>query len=117
MGIDGGEEFWLAVRGNLALLREAAPWWAVVAGEIEPAIEEPEFIAQAAGLLPPEPWTQDTWSAWTNAVKEATGRKGKPLFMPLRLALTGLDHGPELKALLRLIGRERAMHRLATPHA
>ena len=117
MGIDGGEEFWLAVRGNLSMLREAAPWWAVVAGEIEPVIEEPEFIAQAAGLLPPEPWTQDTWSAWTNAVKEATGRKGKPLFMPLRLALTGLDHGPELKALLPLLGRERAMRRLATPHA
>ena len=112
MGVDGGEPFWLAVRGNLAILRDAAPWWAVVAGEIAPVVEEPEFVRAAADLLPDEPWSPDTWGAWTTAVREATGRKGRPLFMPLRLALTGLDHGPELKALLPLIGRERALRRL-----
>jgi glutamyl-tRNA synthetase len=117
MGVDGGEDFWLAVRGNLAVLRDAAPWWTVVAGEIAPVIEEPEFLAEAAALLPPEPWTQETWAAWTGAVKDATGRKGKALFMPLRLALTGLDHGPELKAMLPLIGRERALRRLVAPSA
>jgi len=64
-------------------------------------------------LLPPEPWDETTWGAWTGAVKAATGRKGKALFLPLRLALTGLDHGPELKTLLPLIGHERAEARLA----
>jgi glutamyl-tRNA synthetase len=60
------------------------------------ADEDREFIAQAAGLLPPEPWDETTWKAWTDVVKEASGRKGKGLFMPLRLALTGQPHGPEL---------------------
>jgi glutamyl/glutaminyl-tRNA synthetase len=69
-------------------------------------------IAEARALLPAEPWDTTTWKAWTDAVKTATGRKGKPLFMPLRLALTGLDHGPELAQLLPLIGRERALERL-----
>ena len=71
------------------------------------------FIAEARALLPPEPWDPTTWKTWTDAVKAATGRKGKPLFMPLRLALTGLDHGPELAQLLPLIGRERALERLS----
>ena len=63
-------------------------------------------------MLPAEPWDGTTWKTWTEAVKAATGRKGKALFMPLRLALTGLDHGPELAQLLPLIGRERALERL-----
>ena len=71
------------------------------------------FIAAARGLLPPEPWDGTTWKTWTEAVKAATGRKGKALFMPLRLALTGLDHGPELAQLLPLIGREKALERLS----
>jgi glutamyl-tRNA synthetase len=66
----------------------------------------------AASLLPPEPWGADTWKAWTGAVREATGLKGKALFLPLRLALTGCDHGPDLAALLPLIGPERAAKRL-----
>jgi glutamyl-tRNA synthetase len=64
------------------------------------------------GVLPPEPWDEATWGAWTQAVREATGRKGRALFLPLRLALTGLEHGPELKALLPFIGRDRALARL-----
>ena len=71
------------------------------------------LLWEAAALLPPEPWDHDTWGIWTERVKLATGRKGKALFMPLRLALTGLDHGPELKALLPLIGPEQAKARLA----
>jgi glutamyl-tRNA synthetase len=63
--------------------------------------------------LPPEPWDGSTWKTWTEAVKIRTGLKGRALFMPLRLALTGLDHGPELAALLPLIGAERARRRLA----
>ncbi|MEM7123802.1 MAG: glutamate--tRNA ligase [Pseudomonadota bacterium] len=111
---DVDETFWLAVRGNLETLADAATWWAVCHQPTEPVIagDDKDFIAAAAGLLPKEPWDQETWKAWTTAVKEVSGRKGKALFMPLRLALTGLDHGPELKDLLPIIGRERALVRL-----
>jgi len=110
----GSEAFWLAVRGNLELLSDAKLWWDVVAGEVTPVAspEDRDFIDEAARLLPVEPWDNQTWSAWTGAIKAATGRKGKPLFMPLRLALTGLDHGPELAALLPLVGRARSLSRL-----
>lgn len=112
MGVGGGEEFWEAVRGNLAVLADAGVWWKVVNGPIEPVIADGELCRQAAQLLPPEPWDGDVWGAWSTAVKEATGRKGKALFAPLRLALTGREDGPELKQLLPLIGRGRASARL-----
>ena len=70
------------------------------------------FAAQAADLLPPEPWSVETWKTWTDAVKAATGRKGRDLFHPLRLAFTGRENGPELKTLLPLIGHTRAAARL-----
>ncbi|QFU17025.1 glutamate--tRNA ligase [Microvirga thermotolerans] len=110
---DGGEAFWNAIRGNLSKVVEAAEWWVVVRGPIVPLITERAFVEQARNLLPPEPWDGRTWKAWTEAVKEATGVKGKALFLPLRMALTGLDHGPELGALLPLIGREKAWARLS----
>lgn len=113
MGIGGGETFWLAVRGNLAKLSDAAIWWRVVEGPLAPVAGDPAFLSKAAAVLPPEPWGPQTWKSWTDAVKEATGAKGKGLFMPLRLALTGLDHGPELAVLLPLIGRAKAAARLA----
>lgn len=110
---DDAEAFWLAVRANLGRVTEAAQWWRVVAGPVTPVVTEPDFIATAASLLPEEPFGPGTWKAWTDAVKARTGAKGRALFMPLRLALTGLDHGPDLSALLPLIGRERAARRLA----
>ncbi|WP_421695866.1 glutamate--tRNA ligase [Aestuariivirga sp.] len=108
------EAFWLAIRGNIERLSDASVWHQVITGDVTPAVaeEDREFIAAARSLLPPEPWGTGTWKAWTDAVKAATGRKGKPLFMPLRLALTGLGHGPELAQLLPLIGPERALERL-----
>jgi glutamyl-tRNA synthetase len=108
------EAFWLAVRGNIGKLPDAEVWRNVVSGRLTPVVvpEDAEFIASARSLLPPAPWDGTTWKTWTEAVKAATGRKGKALFMPLRLALTGLDHGPELAQLLPLIGRERALDRL-----
>lgn len=112
LGIMAGPEFWNAVRGNLAIFGDARHWWSVVDGDIEPIIEDAGFTAAAADLLPAEPWSEQTWSAWTNAVKAKTGAKGKALFHPLRLALTGAETGPELKALLPLIGRVRANARL-----
>lgn len=103
---------WDAARANVEKVEDVVAWQAVVKGPIHPQIADAGFAAQAAELLPPEPWSIETWSAWTNAVKNATGRKGKELFMPLRQALTAADHGPELKLLLPLIGRERALKRL-----
>ncbi|HET6239394.1 MAG TPA: glutamate--tRNA ligase [Acetobacteraceae bacterium] len=108
------EAFWLAVRGNLDLLSEARGWWDVVAGTIVPPPIEGEgaFLHEAIESLPPEPWNGEVWRVWTDALKQVTGRKGRALFMPLRLALTGEDHGPELRELLPLIGRVRAEQRL-----
>ena len=107
-------EFWSVVRGNLDLLTEARHWWEVVGGSIVPPPLEGEsgFLTQALEVLPEEPWSDETWAAWTQAVREASGRKGRALFHPLRLALTGEEKGPELGALLPLIGRERVAGRL-----
>ena len=112
MDVGGGEAFWEAVRGNLTVLADAKIWWRVVTGPLTPVIENPDLCREAAKLLPPEPWDEDTWPAWSSAVKAATGAKGKALFHPLRLALTGEGNGPELKHLLPLIGRDRAKARL-----
>jgi glutamyl-tRNA synthetase len=111
-GIEGGEAFWLAVRGNISVLDEAAEWWSVVQGKVVPVAEDAGFLAKAAEVLPAEPWGETTWSEWTNAVKATTGAKGRALFHPLRLALTARESGPELKALLPLIGREKVLARL-----
>ena len=113
MGISGGVPFWEAVKGNLTVLPNAKHWWQVVSGDIAPVIEDDAFNAKAAAVLPQEPWTGETWGAWTTAVKASTGAKGKALFHPLRLALTGQEAGPELKTLLPLIGRERTLARLS----
>lgn len=113
LGADEGEAFWNAVRGNLTKLQDAAEWATVVRGPVTPVIGDRDFIDAATQVLPAAPWDASTWKAWTEAVKGATGVKGKALFMPLRLALTGLDHGPELGVLLPLIGPERAKARLA----
>jgi len=112
MGVGGGEAFWLAVRGNVEVLADARGWWRVVAGPVTPEIEDAEFCATAAELLPPEPWDHKTWKTWTDAVKTETGRKGRALFHPLRLAITGRGAGPELAALLPLIGRDTVAARL-----
>ena len=113
-GIEGGEAFWTAVRGNLEKLGDVAVWWRVVSAEIEPlgATGDRPVIEAASEQLPAEPWDHTTWSLWTEGVKAKTGRKGRDLFRPLRLALTGYEHGPELKLLLPLIGRDRVRERL-----
>lgn len=114
LGIAGprAEAFWIAVRGNLGTLSDARDWWHIATAEIEPIIEDPELLADAFRLLPPEPWDDSTWRSWTTAIRETTGRKGRALFHPLRLALTGRDSGPDLAQFLPLIGRERAGARL-----
>jgi glutamyl-tRNA synthetase len=105
---------WEAVRPNLSHVAEAADWWKVVTGPVAPADlsdDDRAYLTEAAAVLE-ESWGEDPWQALTGALKTRTGRKGKPLFLPLRLALTGMDHGPDMAALLPLIGRERAVERL-----
>jgi glutamyl-tRNA synthetase len=109
---DGGEAFWLAVRGNLSRVEDAAPWYPVVFGDITPQHVNAEVLAAAKAHLPQEPWDHTTWSTWITGIKTATSAKGKALFEPLRLALTGKEHGPELAPLLPLIGRARVLERL-----
>jgi len=119
IGVGGGEPFWLAVRGNLAKLADATTWWAVVEGPIDPMLNpaDADFLAASADLLPEEPWDAEVYARWIALVKPATGRAGKALFHPLRLALTGAESGPELKALLPLIGRSSAQARLRAAKA
>ncbi|MEW5423200.1 glutamate--tRNA ligase [Amorphus sp. 3PC139-8] len=115
LGVGGGEAFWLAVRDNLTRLSEASEWWQVVTGPVEPAVDpdDRELLSLAADLLPEEPWDETTFSAWTKAVGKASGRKGRALFAPLRLALTGRSSGPELRRLMPLFGRQRTLDRLS----
>lgn len=113
LDIEGADEaFWEAVRPNLSRVKDAKDWAAIVYGKVNPIIDDTDFAEKAIGVLPEGDWDIDTWKAWTGAVKEATGCKGKQLFMPLRQALTGMDHGPELKVLLPLLGREKVIARL-----
>lgn len=110
-----GEAAWEAIRPNLNAVAEAADWWRVVTGPIaapEFDAETRAFLDQAATEAAALDWSLDPWSALTGALKDATGRKGKALFLPLRQALTGMDHGPDMKALLPLIGRVEAVRRL-----
>jgi glutamyl-tRNA synthetase len=110
---DVAEPFWLAIRGNLGTVGDVPGWRDIVFGDGGGVRTEPDYLAEARRLLPSEPFDDTTWGAWTEALKAATGRKGKALFMPLRLALTGLEHGPELKGLLPLMGRARVLARLS----
>lgn len=105
-------DFWMAVRSNLERFEDVILWHKVCFDDIETVIEDVSFGKAVADLLPVEPWDETTWKKWIEKIKEKKGYKGKNLFLPLRLALSGLDHGPELKMLLPLIGRARVMQRL-----
>jgi glutamyl-tRNA synthetase len=110
-----GEAEWLALRGNLAHLAEAAEWFPVLHGTIEAPKVVPDdkpLMAEAAKVAGDVDWSADPWHALTGALKESTGRKGRALFHPLRLALTGRDSGPEMAPLISLIGKQRAIERL-----
>jgi len=102
---DLAESFWAVAKGNITVLDDLAPWWALIRDGAEPLVDEADrdFVAQALAMLPPQPWTAQTWGDWTGAVKAATGRKGKDLFRPLRRALTGRDAGPEMADLMPLL--------------
>jgi glutamyl-tRNA synthetase len=107
---DLAETFWNVTRENITTLKDLAAWWALYRDGAEPLIddEDREFVAQALTMLPDGPYTGETWKAWTSEVKDATGRKGKGLFMPLRKALTGQERGPDMSDVMPLLQRIRA---------
>jgi glutamyl-tRNA synthetase len=108
------EADWTAIRPNLRHVAEAADWWDILHGHVEAAAPEEDraFLAQAAAAAAAIDWSESPWSQLTQRLKETSGRSGKPLFHPLRRALTGRDSGPEMAALLPLIGRDEALARL-----
>ena len=113
-GLAGADEsFWLAVRPNLARLSDARAWWEVCHRPLAPVVEDGALLAVAADLLPEVGLPDaEAAAAWLKTVGSATGRRGRALYHPLRLALTAREHGPELKHLLPLLGRERTLRRL-----
>lgn len=108
------EAGWTAIRPNIEKLADAESWWSVATGDVSAtlAAEDKDYVAQAISAAESLDWENDPWHALTNTLKELTERKGKALFLPLRQALTGQDHGPDMKALLPIIGKERAIARL-----
>jgi len=102
--------FWEVAKENITTLKDLAGWWVLCQTGADPLIadEDAEFVAEAMTLLPEGPYQADSWKEWTTAVKAATGRKGKGLFMPLRKAVTGMERGPDMGALLPLMQVIRA---------
>lgn len=117
LGINGKEasSFWHAVRGNIDKVRDAKNWWNIIEGNQvfnEVSAEDRDYVHQSALFLPEEKLNNNSWKVWTDSLKKTTGRKGRALFMPLRQALTGMDHGPEMATLLPLIGKTKVLQRL-----
>jgi glutamyl-tRNA synthetase len=111
-GVD--ENLWNNVKANLTKVKDVQDWVHITSESVEPSVldEDKDYIKTALETLPVGDVTADTWSAWTAILKDKTDRKGRALFMPLRQALTGMDHGPEMDKMLVLLGRERAERRL-----
>lgn len=106
------DDIWTIIRGNIHDLKEITLWEAICFGTITPIISDQDYLQQALDNLPSDPWDETTWGTWTTKLKEITERKGKELYRPLRLALTGLEHGPEMKQLLPRIGSQKVKLRL-----
>ena len=108
------EKFWNTIRSNLETVEGVKQWSDIVFDSKLIEAEDKEYIKSAMELIPDDPWDENTWELWTSAIKEKTGRKGKELFLPLREAFTGMSHGPEMKLLIQLIGREKILERVKT---
>ncbi|MGD9638698.1 MAG: glutamate--tRNA ligase [Alphaproteobacteria bacterium] len=109
------EDFWETVKPNLSNIKEVSDWYQICMNDISCKVDaqDAEFLKNTVKFLPSEPWNEETFSIWTKDVSNNLARKGKELFMPIRLALTGLEHGPELKHLLPLIGKDKTIERLS----
>jgi glutamyl-tRNA synthetase len=101
-------DFWEVARANIGTRADIPGWWALFRDGAAPVVapEDRDFVAEAFAMLPDPPYDGETWGNWTTAVKEATGRKGKALFMPLRKAVTGLEKGPEMADVMRLLQKK-----------
>ena len=108
------EKFWNTIRSNLETVEGVKQWSDIVFDSKSIEAEDKEYIKSAMELIPDDPWDENTWELWTSAIREKTGRKGKELFLPLREAFTGMSHGPEMKLLIQLIGREKILERVKT---
>jgi glutamyl-tRNA synthetase len=118
MGMDGATPaFWALVQKNISKFHDIKEWWTICYGHKTFGEENVSLLEVAEHFLPPEPWDESTFKSWMSEVKEETGLKGKDLFMPIRRALTGQEHGPELKDLILLMGRPKVLNRLQTARA
>ena len=106
------QKFWETIRGNLNVVEDIKQWTDIVFNSETIKPSDKDYIKIAMELIPDDPWNDETWGLWTSAIKERTGRKGKELFLPLREAFTGLNHGPEMKLLIQLLGREKIIERV-----
>ena len=106
------EKFWNAIKGNLNTVKDVKQWTEIVFNSETIKPKDKDFIKIAIDLMPEEPWNDETWGQWTAKIGEKTNRKGRELFMPLREAFTGLNHGPEMKKLIQLIGRDKILSRV-----
>lgn len=113
MGVDNiTEDFWISIRSNISNIRDVKDWYSVCCTKIAPTKDDMDYRLIASDLLPEGEFANDTWEKWMTAVKAKTGRSGKELFMPIRRALTNMDHGPELRRVLVILGRDRVYKRL-----
>ena len=112
LGIHADNNFWIFVKNNINFFSECLEWYNIIKTEKSFYAEDKEFLKDAADLLPKEPYTIDSWDEWILEINKKTGKKGKDLFMPLRMALTGKAKGPELKLLLPLLTKNNIMKKL-----
>ena len=113
MNISITKEFWNLIRGNIALLKNVKDWWDICFGIIDSIIENQDFLNSALEALPKDQFNEKTWSTWTQKLSQITGKKGKELYMPLRLCLTGQNKGPEMADLILMMGRDKVIKRLS----
>ena len=113
MNISITKEFWNLIRGNIALLKNVKDWWDICFGTIDSIIENQDFLDLALEALPIDQFNETTWSTWTKTISQETGKKGKELYMPLRLCLTGQNKGPEMADLILMMGRDKVIKRLS----
>lgn len=106
------EHFWLQVRANLKTVADVEVWWNICKENVTPEIMDKDFNSKLMEILPPEPWSEETFNVWVNEAKNKLNKSGQDLYMPIRLSLTALKHGPELKKLLPLLGRDKVIGRL-----
>ena len=107
------KEFWYLIRGNINTLNDVNFWWDIVYGNIKTIKDSEEFTNLAIKTLPKKDFDKNTWSTWTSLIMKESGRKGKDLFKPLRLCLTGQSNGPEMASLVFIMGRDKVIERLS----